>query len=690
MILPKLVSFISFAFISSQIVSGKPIIGVPEDQLHLYQPITEGKDIGKWRCIGAPTVLLNYNQINDGICDCPDGSDEPGTNACENRLLFYCKNKGFLPRYISTNKVSDGICDCCDCSDESFVMEPPAYKGSDCLTLQNVYNHLIEEETNIFAEGAKALEDLKVKHSIRSIEDELANGQKEMETLNVTVNNLRNQLSDYESLLVQERTKYEEDLKKNNPILYEFEKMDMTYLSQVVNSTFEEVGKISNAYHEIIKIMDKLSSSYTPSLKDRVVNENVANFAKLYKESLEKIKTDPNIDTGLKGQLADYFLVELPKLFTDGKSDDTARYVLAKITFVRALALGKVDYSVEIVNAIDKIREMLNDISENYNVNFQDKGVIAAVNSYKDYLGKYESSLKTLVLPENFIKEIDELYKFVEENIPKLTTSQVEHGAEGETENEESNEMMGLSWGGIMNKIGGLLPRDYQSSFGSTILSLKNQISTHENEALKLKERIKGIEEQMKDKEELFNKFDDLNDEDKVLLEIKELIEKMKDFSITDKIDNYSYEISLNPKEMGSILQKETKGNQKTVSLGELQTIKMDKTFSLIKFVEYLKLKYTDEDIMLHLINENGKIGEEIYLFDNLQDINNGLIFEYENGDKCWNGPHRSARVYMRCGNTFKIHGVQETTKCNYIIDASGPLGCNSTFAYNKDIQRQI
>ncbi|BES91167.1 Glucosidase 2 subunit [Nesidiocoris tenuis] len=86
--------------------------GVPYNASSLY------KTAGDFNCFdGSSSIPSSY--INDGYCDCADGSDEPGTSACPSGF-FYCINAGHVGEYIRSSLVDDGICDCCDGSDERY------------------------------------------------------------------------------------------------------------------------------------------------------------------------------------------------------------------------------------------------------------------------------------------------------------------------------------------------------------------------------------------------------------------------------------------------------------------------------------------------------------------------------------------------------------------------------------------
>lgn len=89
------------------------ITGVNPSDCPKYKP-----DERIFYCGGKENKRIPMKFVNDDYCDCQEtGADEPATAACINGR-FYCNNKGFRGKTIFASWVNDGICDCCDGSDE--------------------------------------------------------------------------------------------------------------------------------------------------------------------------------------------------------------------------------------------------------------------------------------------------------------------------------------------------------------------------------------------------------------------------------------------------------------------------------------------------------------------------------------------------------------------------------------------
>lgn len=56
-------------------------------------------------------------------------------------------------------------------------------------------------------------------------------------------------------------------------------------------------------------------------------------------------------------------------------------------------------------------------------------------------------------------------------------------------------------------------------------------------------------------------------------------------------------------------------------------------------------------------------------------------VMLYENGDQCWNGPKRSVRVSLECGDKNEIVSVDEPNRCAYSMRFKTPAVCDAAMA---------
>ncbi|KAH3743169.1 Glucosidase 2 subunit beta [Pelomyxa schiedti] len=108
---------VAICCVCGSVLATSQLRGVAPNKRSVYEKFLESEE---FTCMsGGKATTFAASRINDDYCDCTDDAfDEPGTPACSGGK-FWCTNKGFVGSYISSGFVDDGFCDCCDGSDES-------------------------------------------------------------------------------------------------------------------------------------------------------------------------------------------------------------------------------------------------------------------------------------------------------------------------------------------------------------------------------------------------------------------------------------------------------------------------------------------------------------------------------------------------------------------------------------------
>lgn len=155
---------------------------------------------------------FSRDQLNDDFCDCPDGTDEPGTSACPEGK-FYCKNAGHTPVTIFSSRVNDGICDCCDGSDE---YDSNVTCKNTCWEAGKAAREKLKKKIATYKSGVviRKQEVEKAKEAVAKDEAELAKLKGEEKLLQGLVDRLKEQKRLIEKAEEEERLRKEKEEKR--------------------------------------------------------------------------------------------------------------------------------------------------------------------------------------------------------------------------------------------------------------------------------------------------------------------------------------------------------------------------------------------------------------------------------------------------------------------------------------------
>lgn len=251
-------------------------------------------------CIGHPSITIPASKVNDNSCDCPDGTDEPGTAACAlldhlspeqplpaslsgttnttNALPgFWCENKGHIGAYVPFMYVNDGVCDydlCCDGSEEYRKIGGVKCVNK-CAEIGKEWRR-VEKERKENLERANKRRRTMVKESKelrRRVDVKITSLTEEIKELEVKQAELKAKLDDVER---QERFKV---VKNEGPgklgVLAGLAKTRVNELRDALSKVMGERNQLKDKVQELEGILAAFKEEYNPNFNDEGVKKAV-------------------------------------------------------------------------------------------------------------------------------------------------------------------------------------------------------------------------------------------------------------------------------------------------------------------------------------------------------------------------------------------------------------------------------
>ena len=254
-------------------------------------------------CISSPSVQLPISRLNDDFCDCPDGSDEPGTSACahlsnlspqflgsvayDNPNIslalpgFYCKNKGHQPSYVPFTSVNDGVCDydlCCDGSEEWAKVGGVKCEDK-CKEIGKEWRKHDEQRQKSLGNAQKKRKEIVADAAKlrKEVEDRIQSLQAEIQGGEIKVKGLESDLAEAER---QERGKVVKGPAKGGKlsILAQLAKDRIEELREALDYVRNQRSTSESNLAELESILSTFKEEYNPNFNDEGVKRAVRSW----------------------------------------------------------------------------------------------------------------------------------------------------------------------------------------------------------------------------------------------------------------------------------------------------------------------------------------------------------------------------------------------------------------------------
>ncbi|XP_065878387.1 glucosidase 2 subunit beta [Euphorbia lathyris] len=559
-------------------------------------------------------------QLNDDFCDCPDGSDEPGTSACPNGK-FYCRNSGHAALLIFSSRVNDGICDCCDGSDE--------YDGqikcpNTCWESGKVARDKLHRKIATYKEGVtlRQKEVEKAKLAIAKDEAELSKLRDEENILKGLVQQLKERKEQIDKAEEKERLQKEKEEKEQK----EAEENPNTDKSKVEEDTKQEGHTVEKA-NIGDETMESIHDDKVGVLEDSPSDQDVAGK---YADHMADAKQDGTSKTeGSPTNKVEQVAPQKEESASSESIDDSA-------------VVSETVPSVGTEESHDQAAKVGNDVSENT------EGLS------KEELGRLVASRWT----GNSEKQTDEVdvtkddytedHEYHEENLAE-THADDDEGYSSETD-EDSGKYDDV---------------DVEDDIDDTY-----EDNAHHDDA---------SSSYRPDPDDDFD-FSDTTSSNPTWLEklqqtARNILHAVNIFQTpVDKS-----EAARIRKEYEESSSKLSKMQSRISSLSQKLGHDYGKEKEFYSFYDHCfdskQNKYVYKVCPFkHASQEEGHSTTRLGRWEKFEDSYRTMIFS--NGDKCWNGPDRSLKVRLRCGLQNEVTDVDEPSRCEYVAVLSTPALC--------------